>query len=89
MPTYSIVTNIDKEHMDYYKNLNSLKKSFIEFIKKTPSFGKSIICIDDKNIQEVIKNIKVKNYITYGMNQKSNFHIHNIIQNTKFSYFDL
>ena len=89
LPTYSIVTNIDKEHMDHYKNLNSLKKSFIEFIKKTPSFGKSIICIDDKNIQEVIKNIKVKNYITYGMNQKSNFRIHNIIQNTKFSYFDL
>ncbi|OUX46441.1 MAG: UDP-N-acetylmuramate--L-alanine ligase [Candidatus Pelagibacter sp. TMED275] len=89
LPTYSIVTNIDKEHMDHYKDLNSLKKSFIEFIEKTPSFGKSVICIDDKNIQEVKKNIKVKNYLTYGTNKKSNFCIHNIKQNTKFSYFDL
>ncbi len=88
-PTYSIVTNIDKEHMDHYKNLNSLKRSFKKFIEKTPSFGKSIICVDDKNINEIIKNIKVKNYLTYGTNKKSNFWIHNIIQNTEFSYFDL
>ncbi len=88
-PTYSIVTNVDKEHMDHYKNLNSLKKSFQKFIEKTPSFGKSIICIDDKNINKIIKNIKVKNYLTYGVNKKSNFCIHNIIQNTKFSFFDL
>ncbi len=89
LPTYSIVTNIDKEHMDYYKNLNLLKKSFIEFIEKTPSFGKSVVCIDDKNIQEIIKKIKVKNYLTYGVHKKSNFRIYNIIQKTNCSYFDL
>ncbi len=88
-PTYSIVTNIDKEHMDHYKNLNSLKKSFIEFIEKTPSFGKSIICIDDKNNNEIIKKINVKNYLTYGTIKKSNFRINNIIQNKEFSSFDL
>ena len=88
-PTYSIVTNIDKEHMDHYKNLNSLKKSFKKFIEKTPSFGKSIICVDDKNINEIIKKIKVKNYLTYGINKKSNFCVHNIIQNSEFSCFDL
>ncbi len=88
-PTYSIVTNIDREHIDHYKNLASLKKSFKKFIEKTPSFGKSIVCIDDKNINEIIKNIKVKNYLTYGMNKQSNFCINNIIQNTEFSCFDL
>ena len=37
--TYSIVTNIDNEHLDFYKSINNLKKNFIKFIDKTPSFG--------------------------------------------------
>ena len=55
--TYSIVTNIDKEHLDYYKSLDILKKNFINFIEKTPSFGKVFICFDDKiNKQDIKKN---------------------------------
>jgi len=41
--TYSIVTNIDQEHMDYYKNIKNLKNKFVSFIDNTPSFGKSFI----------------------------------------------
>ena len=44
--TYSIVTNVDREHLDYYGNFEKLKKSFQKFIEKTPSFGKSFICIE-------------------------------------------
>ena len=43
--------------MDFYKSINELKKSFIEFIEKVPSFGKSFICIDDKINKELIKSI--------------------------------
>ena len=39
--TYSIVTNIDEEHLDFYKSLDKLKLSFIKFINDTPSFGKA------------------------------------------------
>jgi UDP-N-acetylmuramate--alanine ligase len=53
-PTYSIITNIDREHMDFYKSMNDLKKYFIEFINKVPSFGKSFICTDDKINNELI-----------------------------------
>ena len=42
--TYSVVTNIDNEHLDYYKKLSILQKFFLLFVEKTPSFGKSIIC---------------------------------------------
>ena len=87
--TYSIVTNIDKEHLDYYKSLETLKKSFVDFIEKTPSFGKSFICIDDKNNFEVIKKIKNLNYNTYGTNKLSNFKILNVSQNENYSKFDL
>jgi UDP-N-acetylmuramate--alanine ligase len=88
-PTYSIITNIDREHMDFYKSMNDLKDLFIKFIYKVPSFGKSFICIDDKNNQELIKKLKVKNYYTYGVNLKSQFCIKNIKQFKEFSEYDL
>ena len=88
-PTYSIITNIDREHMDFYKSIDDLKKYFIQFIEKVPSFGKSFICIDDKINQHLVKKLKSKNFYTYGTNLKSNFLIKNISQNMKFSEFDL
>ena len=88
-PTYSIITNIDREHMDFYKSMNDLKDYFIEFINKVPSFGKSFICVDDKINNEIIKKLKGKNFYTYGIKPKSNFLIKNIKQTIKFTEFDL
>ena len=88
-PTYSIVTNIDREHMDYYNSMNDLKNLFIKFINKVPSFGKSFICIDDKNNKDLLKKIKIKNFYTYGINLKSQFRIKNIKQVKNFSEYDL
>ncbi len=87
--TYSIVTNIDKEHLDYYKSLDILKKNFINFIEKTPSFGKTFICLDDENNRDVIKKISNLNYNTYGTNKLSNFKIFNISQKETYSKFDI
>ena len=87
--TYSIITNVDREHMDYYKSMDKLKKLFTDFIEKVPSFGKSFICIDDKNNNEIIKKIKIKNFYTYGTNIKSQFLIKNINQSKEFSEFNL
>ena len=88
-PTYSIITNIDREHMDYYKTMAKLKKLFMDFIEKVPSFGKSFICLDDKNNNEIIKKIKIKNFYTYGTNIKSQFRIKNINQSKDFSKFNI
>ena len=88
-PTYSIITNIDREHMDFYNSMEDLKRYFYQFINKVPSFGKSFICIDDKINNDIVKKLKSKNFYTYGVNSKSNYLIRNIKQNTKFSEFDL
>jgi len=88
-PTYSIITNIDREHMDFYNSMKKLNKYFIDFVDKVPSFGKSFICLDDKNNKNLIKNIKKKNFYTYGEDPKSNFSIKNINQYKEFSKFDL
>ena len=88
-PTYSIITNIDREHMDFYKSMDDLKDYFRQFIEKVPSFGKSFICIDDKINSEIIKKLKNQNFYTYGINVKSNFFIKNITQTKKYTKFDL
>jgi UDP-N-acetylmuramate--alanine ligase len=75
--------------MDFYRSIDDLKKLFIEFINKVPSFGKSFVCIDNKNNVELLKELKIKNYYTYGTSSKSQFFIKNINQLKEFSEFDL
>ena len=87
--TYSIITNIDAEHLDFYKSLENLKKNFSSFIEKTPSLGKTFLCIDDKNIKEVIKKTNNKNFYTYGLSKDANFNITNTLQKEKYSKFNL
>ena len=87
--TYSIITNIDREHMDFYKSMDNLKSYFFQFIEKVPSFGKSFICIDDKINQELIRKLNNQNFYTYGINARSNFLIKNLKQNKKITEFDL
>ena len=79
---YSVVTNIDAEHLDFYKNYNNLKQAFIKFINKTPPIGKSVICLDDQNIKKVINELKTKNYLTYGFSKKANY----VIQKVKYNF---
>ena len=86
---YSIITNIDYEHIDFYKNFKNLENSFIKFIEKTPPTGKSILCIDDKNIKKILSKIKNKNILTYGESRNADYQISNIRYKVDFSIFDL
>ena len=87
--TYAVITNIDREHMDYYKSLDDLKKHFIKFMLKVPSFGKTVICIDDKNNRDIYKKSKIKNILTYGFSKESNFKIKNCSYLRHKSIFDI
>jgi UDP-N-acetylmuramate--alanine ligase len=87
--TYSIVTNLDKEHLDFYGSFEKLKKSFFNFIEKTPSFGKSLICIDNNYLKSLLTKCKTRNFLTYGFDKNSNYQITNVRKNKNFSIFDL
>ena len=86
---YSIVTNIDYEHLDYYKNYKNLEKSFVKFINKTPPTGKSIICVDSNHVRKIINKIKKKNILTYGESKRAEYQIKNIKYNFDSTTFDL
>ena len=75
--------------MDYYKSLDDLKKHFIKFMMRVPSFGKTFICLDDKNNREVCKTSKIKNMLTYGYRKNSNFTIKNVSVIKNNSLFDI
>ena len=87
--TYSIVTNLDKEHLEYYGNFNNLKKSFVNFLDRTPAIGKSLICIDNINLKKIFNKSKNKNFLTYGFNKNANYEIINVIKKKNYSTFDL
>ena len=86
---YSVVTNIDYEHVDFYKNFKNLENSFVKFIEKTPPTGKSIVCVDDKNIKKILSKVKSKNILTYGTFKNADYKISNIEYKVDYSIFDL
>ncbi len=73
----AVVTNIDYEHMDYYKNMEELRKAFLEFINKIPFYGTAIVCSDNREIKKIIPYIK-RRLITYGIKDDADLIAKNI-----------
>jgi len=71
-PTISLVTNIDTEHLDFYKDLDEIKETFLDFINQVPFYGLNILCLEDENIQSLLPRIK-KRLVTYGFSAQADF----------------
>jgi UDP-N-acetylmuramate--alanine ligase len=69
-PTIAVVTNIDREHIDHYGSMESIRETFIRFINKIPFYGTGILCLDNEEIQGIIPKLK-KRYLTYGMTSQA------------------
>ena len=69
-PTIAIVTNIDAEHLDHYRDLEEIKEVFLTFINKIPFYGLAIVCLDDVHIQDLIPRVN-KRFITYGLSAQA------------------
>jgi len=76
-PTSEIILNIDNDHLDYFKNIDNVKKSFSKFTHLLPNNGKLVINADDENIKDldIPDNVFV---ITYGINNSANVCAKNI-----------
>lgn len=86
-PTYSIITNIDYEHMDYYHTFENVKKAFAEFILKTQNEC-VFWCYDDPYLRDLMKNISVNN-ISFGLSKNVNIYAQNIVLSPLSSQFDV
>ncbi len=71
-PIFAIVTNIDREHLDHYAGIDTIRAAFVEFINKVPFYGAAILCLDDENVQSILPSVK-RRTITYGRNSQADF----------------
>jgi UDP-N-acetylmuramate--alanine ligase len=72
-PTIAVVTNIDREHMDFFRTMEALKDAFVSFINKVPFYGLSILCAENEHIREILPRIH-RRYITYGLSPQADIH---------------
>jgi UDP-N-acetylmuramate--alanine ligase len=76
-PTFAVVTNIDREHMDYYSDMDDMRDCFASFVNKVPFYGAAVLCLDDPHVQAVIPRIK-RRRITYGLSAQADISAHGI-----------
>jgi UDP-N-acetylmuramate--alanine ligase len=79
-PTIAVTTNIDLEHLDFYKDINDIKSAFLTFLNKVPFYGLDIICIDNANVQSLIPQLK-RRYMTYGLSKQADLRADGITYN--------
>src|SRR5580698_2537099 len=71
-PILAIVTNIDREHLDHYADIEAIRAAFTEFVNKVPFYGAAILCLDDENIQMILPQVR-RRTITYGHNTQADY----------------
>jgi UDP-N-acetylmuramate--alanine ligase len=71
-PELAIITNIDADHMDYYKSFDNLQKAFAAFAARVPFYGACIACGDDPNVREALEPVMKRIYF-YGFNENNDF----------------
>ena len=64
-PTIAVVTNIEADHLDNYRDLDDIRSAFLSFINKVPFYGAAVLCLDDPVVQSLIPQVK-RRIVTYG-----------------------
>jgi len=76
-PAIAVVTNIDREHMDFYADLDAIKSVFLNFIDRIPFYGLAVLCLDNEPLQGLLPRIK-KRLTTYGRSTQADYQARNI-----------
>ena len=71
-PIIAVVTNIDREHMDTYRDMEDIEQTFLDFLDRLPFYGMAVICNDDDRVRNLLPRIG-RRVVTYGFRQGSDF----------------
>jgi UDP-N-acetylmuramate--alanine ligase len=71
-PCLAVITNIDREHLDYYRDIEEIKAAFLKFANIVPFYGSTILCLDNEHVREILPQIKRK-VITYGLTSPADY----------------
>ena len=70
-PTIAVLTTLEVDHLDTYRDLDDIKKAFIEFANKVPFYGFVVLCLDEPSLLDIMTKLQKKKIITYGMNPQA------------------
>ncbi len=87
-PSIAVITNIEADHLDIYKNLDEIKQAFVQFANSVPFFGVAILCLDDPTVQEIVSQID-RRVLTYGTSRQAELRAENIVQDGLETRFDV
>src|SRR5215475_10342179 len=82
-PMIAVVTNIDREHMDYYHDMEDVRQCFAHFVNKVPFYGAAVLCLDDPHVQAVISRVE-RRRVTYGLSAQADVSAHEITYDQSF-----
>jgi UDP-N-acetylmuramate--alanine ligase len=68
-----VVTSLEEEHLDHYRDINDIKEAFLHFINQVPFYGLAVLCGDEQNLQSLLPQVD-KPYVTYGLTSSSHYH---------------
>jgi UDP-N-acetylmuramate--alanine ligase len=71
-PTVAVVTNIDREHLDTYRDLADVQEAFLGFVNKVPFYGAAVLCLDDAPVQDILPRVE-RRVVTYGLSPQAHF----------------
>ncbi len=69
-PTIAVVTNIDREHLDHYRNLAEIQDAFVQFLSRIPFYGAAVVCLDDPSVRAILPRVD-RRTITYGLSSEA------------------
>ncbi len=87
-PTIAVITTIDLEHVDHYPSVKAIRGAFLQFVNKVPFYGLAVLCLDQKNVQAILPELR-KRFITYGMTPQADFQADRIVFEGLYTAFDL
>ena len=71
-PTIAVVTNIDREHLDHYRDLEEIQEAFIAFLNRVPFYGTAFLCLDDPGVQKILPRLE-RRHVSYGFSSQAEF----------------
>jgi UDP-N-acetylmuramate--alanine ligase len=69
-PTVAVVTNIDREHLDTYRDQDDIKETFVGFVNKVPFYGAAVLCLDDGPVQDIVPRVE-RRLVSYGLSPQA------------------
>jgi UDP-N-acetylmuramate--alanine ligase len=88
-PVLAVITSIDRDHLDTYRDLEAIQDAFVDFGNRVPFFGRLFVCLDDPNIQAILPRLSERRLVTYGFSPQADLSIVNLEPHAAGSRFEV